>query len=300
MSDYPRPPLGGLVAAAFTPMDAGGELDLGRVPAVCEFVLGQGADALFLCGTTGEGASLSVSERKAVAEAYLAAASGRAPCVVHVGHDSLAEARELARHAEGLGADAIAMVPPAYFPGGSVAAVADSLTDVAAAAPRTPLFYYHIPAITGVRLRAADLLAEMDGAAATFAGVKFSTLDLDDLSRCVRHGDGRYRLLYGSDETLLAGLAMGAHGAVGSTYNFLGPQFRAVLDAFARGDLAAARARQGEATDLIHAILRYGGHPALKAAMGILGVDCGPPRLPLRPLSEEAAAELARAIDGPS
>ena len=296
MTEAQPPLLSGLVAAAFTPMDASGSLDLERVPAVCDFVLGQGVTALFLCGTTGEGPSLSVAERRAVTEAYLAAAAGRVPIVVQVGHNSLAEARELARHAQDSGAAAIAMVPPSYFPVRSVSALAECLQDIGRAAPQTPLYYYHIPNLSGVALRVPQLLDEMDALVPSFAGVKFSSLELDDLSRCVRHGDGRYNILFGSDEMLLAGLAMGAAGAVGSTYNFMGPEFSALLDAFERGDMRAAQAHQGVATDLIHKILRHGGLDALKAAMAIRGVDCGPPRLPCKPLSQEAFASLEREL----
>jgi N-acetylneuraminate lyase len=284
--------LSGLVAAAFTPMKDDGALDLARVPTVCDFVLGQGVSGLFLCGSTGESPSLTVDERMAVSEAYLEAAAGRVPVVVHVGHNSLTDARALAAHAQKAGADAIAVVPPSYFSIESIEGLVECLQHIGAAAPDTPLYYYHIPRLTGVGLRMADLLERADESLPSFAGLKFSSFEFDDLLCCIRYGERRYNVLFGSDEMLLAGLSMGAAGAVGSTFNFMGPYYRRVIDALEGGDLQQAQDHQLVATRKVHQILKYGGHDALKAAMAVMGEDCGPPRLPWKSLSTNATASL--------
>lgn len=289
----PRPKiLSGLVAAAFTPMKPDGSLDLDVVPAATDHVLGQGASGLFLCGSTGEGPSLTVDERMAVADAYLAAAGGRAPVVVQVGHNSLRDTRALARHASASQAEAIGVVPPSYFPPSSLDGLVATLKDTADAAPDLPLFYYHIPRLSGATFRMEQLLERADDELPTFAGIKFSSFEFDDLVRCVLHGDRRYNILFGSDEMLLAGLAMGADGAVGSTYNYLGRHYRRVIDAFEAGRLEEARRHQHHVTGIVHAILRHGGANAIKASMSILGVDCGPPRLPLQALNDDQLSAL--------
>ena len=284
--------LSGLVAATFTPMKSDGSLDLGRIPDVCNFVLSQGVSGLFLCGSTGESPSLTVDERMAVSEAYIEACAGRVPVVVHVGHNSLADARALAVHAQRAGADAIAIVPPSYFSIGSIEGLVDCIRDIADAAPDMPLYYYHIPRLTGVGLRMVDLLERADAVLPSFAGLKFSSFELDDLLCCIRHGGGRYNVLFGSDEMLLAGLSMGAAGAVGSTFNFMGPYYRRVIDALAAGDLQKAQDEQLVATQRVHQILVHGGHNAIKAAMAVMGEDCGPPRLPWKALSADAMAAM--------
>jgi N-acetylneuraminate lyase len=293
--------LTGLVAATFTPMCADGALNLAAVPAVTDFVLGQRVNGLFLCGSTGEGPSLTVTERMAVSEAYLAANSGRVPVVVQVGHNSLEDSRDLAEHAARSGADAIAVVPPSYFPTASLDVLVESLQRIAEAAPDTPLYYYHIPRISGVGVRMVALLERADHALPTFAGIKFSSFEFDDLICCVHHRHGHYNILFGSDEMLLAGLATGAAGAVGSTYNFLGPRYGAVIDAFRQGRMDEARRHQYAATRIVHAILRHGGANAIKASMNVLGVDCGPARLPLKTLSADQVtrlrADLERTMD---
>ena len=295
MSETKTPLLKGLVAATFTPMKSTGALDLQRIPAVCDFVLGQGVDGLFVCGSTGESPSLTVAERMVVAETYIEAAAKRVPVVVHVGHNSLSDARTLAAHAEQLGAEAIAVVPPSYFPLTSVEALVECLQHIAEAAPGTPLYYYHIPPITGVDLSMPELL-ERGGSLPTLAGIKFSAPQFEDLTACVEYESRRYNILFGCDELLLSGLLTGVDGAVGSTYNFMAPHYQRVNDAYQAGKIDEAKQHQEVATSMVEEILQHGGHNALKAAMGILGIDCGPPRLPWKPLSDEDQSALEQGL----
>ena len=300
MTEAAAPLLTGLVAATFTPMNVDGAIDLQRIAAVCDFVLEQGVDGLFVCGSTGESPSLTIDERMVVAETYIEAAVKRVPVVVHVGHNSLSDARKLAAHAQQLVADAIAVVPPSYYPLKSVDTLIDCLQHIAEAAPETPLYYYHIPSITGVDLSMIELL-ERGESLPTLAGIKFSAPQFDELAACVEYGSRRYNILFGCDELLLTGLQVGVDGAVGSTYNFMAPDYRCVIDAHLAGKMDEAKQHQAVATARVEEILRHGGHNALKAAMGILGVDCGPPRLPWKPLSADSLAELEKRLaDGRS
>jgi N-acetylneuraminate lyase len=276
-------------------MKSDGCLDLQRIAAVCDFVLGQGVDGLFLCGSTGEAPSLTNEERMQVASAYHRAAAGRVPVVVHVGHNSLADARTLAAHAEQMGADAIAVVPPSYFPLSSIEVLIECLRHIAEAAPDTPLYYYHIPSITGVDLSMIELLERAESLP-TLAGIKFSAPQFDQLAACVEYDAGSYNILFGCDELLLSGLMKGVDGAVGSTYNFMAPHYRRVIDAYQAGKMDAAKQHQAVATARVEEILRHGGHNAIKAAMGILGLDCGPPRLPWKPLSDGARSALKQEL----
>jgi len=280
-------PLRGLIAATFTPMNKDGTLNLKAVPAITEFVIGQGIDGLFVCGSTGEGTSLTSDERRAVTEAYVSATAGRVPVIVHVGHNSVEEATALAAHAAQAGADAIAAMPPAYFRPESVDVLIECLKPIAGAASNLPLYYYHIPALTGVHLPMVDFLAAARESLPTLSGIKFSNTQLDDLLSCVQFDGGRYNILFGTDEMLLAGLAMGAAGAVGSTYNFLAPTYRGVIEGFQARQQTDAQSHQAKATEIVRVILAHGGLNALKAAMCILGEDCGPPRLPISALSPD-------------
>jgi N-acetylneuraminate lyase len=288
--------LRGLVAPVFTPMHADGSLDLGGVERQAERLLARGVAAAFVCGTTGEGPSLSVPERRQLVGRWCAAA-GKLPVIAHVGDTSIAAAKELAEHAQRCGAAAIAAVPPFYFRPGGVGDALACCAAVASAAPSLPFYYYHIPGNTGVRIPMADLLEAAARAVPTFAGLKFSDDDLTDFGQCLALAGDRYDLFYGRDEMLLPALALGARAAIGTTYNFAAPLYRRMIDAFDRGDLATARTLQGQSRDLVAAAQRHGGLPAMKAIMHLAGVDCGPCRLPLRTLDDHQTDLLQRDLE---
>jgi N-acetylneuraminate lyase len=285
------------VAAVFTPMHGDATLNLDPVEPIVEYLIGKGVAGLYVCGTTGEGPSLSTEERKAVAAAYVSAARGRIPVVIQVGHTSVQEAAHLAAHAQAIGAAAISAVSPWYFKPASVDVLVDCLAMITAAAPDLPFYYYHQPALTGVQLDMLELLRLGPDRLPTFAGIKYSAQKVDDFQACVEFADGRYDILFGCDEMLLSGLAAGARGAVGSTYNFLAPLYRRVIEAFERGDLDEARRCQGLAVKLVHTIVRYRVHAGLKAAMKLIGIDCGPTRLPVAALQPKEVERLRQELD---
>jgi N-acetylneuraminate lyase len=277
-------------------MHADGSVNLARVSDLVERNVADGVRGLFVCGSTGEGASLTLDERRAVTDAFVEAAAGRVPVIVHVGHNCIADAASLARAAQDSGASAIAAAPPSYYRPDGVDTVADCLASIASSAPDLPLYYYHIPRLTGVDVRIIELLAHVGDRLPTLRGVKFSSAELDDLVECMERFGDRYELLFGADEMLLAGLAAGATAAVGSTYNFAAPLYNEVIASFQRGDMDRARSMQSISARMIRAILRYPVHPGLKATMRLAGVDCGPPRLPLKPLTDEQCAALEREL----
>lgn len=282
----------GLVPAVFTPMRSDGSVNLELIGPITDRLVAEGVGGLYVCGSTGEGPSLSREERMATAAAYLHAAAGRVPVVVQVGHNSLADARALAEHAAALGADAISAVAPSYFKPASLEVLVDTLAEVARAAPGLPFYYYHIPAVTGVHLDMVRLLEVGSERIPTLVGAKYSTTTVYELQACLAARGGRFNLLFGSDEMLLSALVTGVHGAVGSTFNFATPLYRRVVAAFERGDLAEACREQGRAVEMVRVLVDHGANPAIKAMMKLTGLDCGATRLPQRALSAAQEASL--------
>ncbi|MDA3963077.1 MAG: dihydrodipicolinate synthase family protein [Planctomycetota bacterium] len=276
MSDCP------LIAATLSPFANDGTLDLGVVDDYAARLRGDGVAGVFVNGTTGEGLALSDDERRRAAEAWLARRAPDFRVMIHVGHLVLGEAQNLARHAADHGADGIAACAPCFVKPDAVA-MAAWLEAIAAAAPQVPLYYYHIPGLAGTSFPASEVLRR----APSVHGVKFTHESLLDFQRCVDLDDGRLDCLFGRDECLLAGLAHGAVGAVGSTYNWAAPHYCALIAAWQRGDLAAARAHQRASQELVAIMQAHGGLASVKALMACAGLDCGQPRLPIR------GAELA-------
>lgn len=282
----------GLIAATFTPLDETGSVDVASIPTLVDGLIAQGVTGMYVCGSTGEGPSLTTEERKVVAKAYVDASAGRIPSVIQVGHNSIEDAKTLARHAQEIGAEAISAVAPTYFKPADVSALVDCMAEVCSAAPDTPFYYYHIPPITGLNFDMLDFLEEAPARIPSLAGIKFSSRDVDKFQACLNFEGGKYNILFGVDEMFLSGLAVGGTGAVGSTYNFMAPLYRTVLQSFAKGDMADAQAKQHLATSIIRTILQYGGMPSLKACMKLKGTDCGPVRLPLRAINEKSETQM--------
>jgi N-acetylneuraminate lyase len=119
-----------------------------------------------------------------------------------------------------------------------------------------------------------------------------------EFGQCVTMAGAELEVLFGRDEIMLAGLAAGARGFIGSTYNYAAPVYRRVMEAFSRGDLAEAREQQAQAVKLIEVLRKYGEIPVAKAIMTMMGVDCGPARTPLGKLSSEQVEAIRRELRG--
>jgi N-acetylneuraminate lyase len=271
-----------LLTAVFTPFDEQGNLALETVEKQAVALTASGSPAVFVAGTAGEGASLSIAERKALAERWCEVAANRFDVIVHVGHTSLTEARTLAAHAQSIGARAIASVAPYFHRPADAHALAEFCAQIAEAAPRLPFTYYHIPGVTGVNIPASELMIAARERIPTFAGVKYAHNDLADLQRCLEIGEGKYEVFVGAGKLVLASLGIGATAAIGSVYNFAAPLYQRMLEHVGNGELKAARECQSLAQSVIDTGARYGGElPGFKAMTAIVGVGCGPCRPPL-------------------
>ena len=294
----PSRPLVGLVAAVHTPFRADGSLHLEVVEAQAAHLRAHGIDIAFVGGSTGESHSLSVEERRALARRWTEVARGTGlGVVVHVGANCLADSRALAAQAEELGAVAVSALAPSYFKPHDLETLVACCAEVAAAAPRTPFYFYDIPSLTGVSVSMPDFLERAPARIPTLAGMKFTSPDLAAYQLCLRAGNGAFDVPYGVDEWLLAALVLGARGGVGSTYNFAAPLYRRMLRAFAASDLAAARAEQLRSAELVQVLAGFGYMGASKAVMAMLGVDVGPPRLPHVALAPDQVAELRHRLE---
>lgn len=288
----------GLIAAAHSPMSEGGSLAPEVVPLQAALHREQGNAGVFICGSTGEAHSLVREERCILAEAWSREIDDTLPLIVHVGCNALPDACALAEHAAGVGACAIACHAPCYEKPRTIEELVFFLAEVAVAAPDTPFYYYDIPSFTGVSFPIVEVLLAAAERIPTLTGVKFTSIDDAVEAACVELEGGRFEVLHGCDERLMVGLELGCRGAVGSTYNYAAPIYRRVVDLLEIGDRSGAKTAQAQAVRLVEAIIPFGVLRAGKAIMGMLGVDCGPPRLPSTPLSDDERRMLRSALSG--
>jgi len=209
----------------------------------------------------------------------------RLKIVLHVGHNSQSEAAGLAANAQTLGVDAISALAPSYYKPKTVNDLVEFFVPIAAAAPSLPFYYYNIPSMTAVSLPTPDILREGKKRIPTLNGLKFTHNDMMEFQECLALQNGEFDVVFGFDEMLLSALAFGAKGAVGSTYNFAAPAYLRVIAAFEKGDLATARQEQFKCVQMIRALIGINFMPAAKSVMSMIGVDCGPVRSPLTPIT---------------
>ena len=292
---FPR--LNGLIAAPHTPFDPSGEVALDVIAHQAAHLIEQGVTGAFICGTTGEGVSLTNSERRLMAEHWVAAGGDCLKVIVHVGHTSLREAQELASHAEICGAWGTSAVAPYFFKPKDIGELVNFCAAIASSAPNLPFYYYHSPGMTGVDLTPVEFLAAGAQCIDNLAGIKFNDGNLFEYQRCLAFEGGRFDIPFGVDEALIGAIAVGATSAVGSTYNYAAPLYLELIAAFHRGEMAIARACSQRAVSIVELLVKYGGVAAGKYLMSLHGIDCGGPRAPISPLSAAAGGELLSVVD---
>ena len=279
----------GLFSALLTPFDGNGKINFNSLEKLIQFNLENGIDGFYVGGSTGEGLLLSNDERKAVYECVADTAKGKATLISHVGTIHTNDAVDMAKRAEALGYDAVSAVAPYYysFP---LEAIIGYYNDIANSTS-LPMIIYNFPASGGFSL--TKEIANRLFANEKFIGIKHTSNDMFALRR-FKELDREIVVYSGFDETLLAGLAMGADGAIGSTYNFMGGKFKKIMADFNAGRIEEAKQGQNEADEIIEEMIKYGVFQCEKAILTEFGIDMGNCRKPFLPISEEGAEAMKK------
>ena len=291
--------INGLICAPFTAFHDNGELNLAVIPRYVQTLANNGIAGVFINGSSGEGQMLTEQERMAAAEAWCDAATEGFKVIVHVGGNSVKASQILAAHAAEVGAYATSVMGPTFPKINRIQELANYCAEIASAAPDLPFYYYHIPAFTGINLSMLELLKAVDGRVHNFAGIKYTFESLFEYSLCHRYQNGKFDILHGQDETLLASLALGgAQGCIGGTFNYAAGLYVKIRHAYAKGDLALAQQLQQKSWDLIEVICRYRGNiVAGKQIMRFLGLDLGPNRTPFQNMTAAEFEKMSQELN---
>ena len=191
----------------------------------------------------------------------------------------------------------VSFTAPFYFKPANVSMLAECCKEIADSVPEIPFYYYHIPVLTGVGFPMIDLLKNVTGKISNFAGIKYTHEDFMDFLSCLHFENGKYDMLWGRDENMLSALAVGAKGAVGSTFNYAATLYYALMDAFNKNDLKKAQALQQQSIDMITLLGKYGGIATGKAYMKLIGLDCGVFRLPVKNMGMEEFENFKKDVE---
>ena len=286
----------GIFPAFYACYDKDGKVSPEAVRALARYLLNKGVKGLYVGGSSGECIYQSVEERKITLENVMAEVGGKMTIIAHVACNNTEDSQILAAHAESLGVDAIAAIPPIYFhlpP----KAIAKYWNDISDAAPNTDFIIYNIPQLAGVALT-VPLLKEMLKNPRVI-GVKNSSMPVQDIQ--MFHDEGAV-VFNGPDEQLLSGLAAGAIGGIGGTYAAMPELFLKVRELYLAGDMAKGREVQNECCRIIYKLCSAQGnmYAVIKEVIRLQGgPDVGGVRAPLLNLVESdhaVAVESAQMI----
>ena len=283
----------GIFTALLTPFNDDYSINEESLKKLVKFNLDNGVQGFYVGGSTGESMIMSEEERNRVFRIVRDACDGAVPMIAHVGAISTDSAINMALEAKMLGYDAISAVAPFYY-GFPLEAIKKYYYDIVSAADM-PMFIYNFPAGNGFGLTApvAKEMFEHDG---RFMGIKHTSNDLFALKQFKQSIDN-ITVFNGYDEVCLAGLSMGADGAIGSTYNFMGKRFVALYNAFLSGNMEEAKKLQDEGCEIITEMCKYGVFQCEKEILTQMGIPMGNCRRPFLPISNDGKKAVTKILE---
>ncbi|ENN78297.1 hypothetical protein YQE_05447, partial [Dendroctonus ponderosae] len=252
----------GLMAPVFTAFNQDWTINTAIVPEYAQFLADRNVPGILVHGTTGEGSALSVAERKRLAEAWVAAGkTTKQHIMIQVGGTAFPDVKELAAHAEKIGADSILTLPELYFKPSNEQDLIDYLREISAVAPNTPLLYYHIPVWSGVGKFSVNMekfLTLSVGKIPTFQGIKYTNNDLSEGYNALKAADGRYAVFLGADTLVQPATALGFDSVIATGINFLPDHFNSIMAAVRANKVEEARAIQEKLTAAVKVVTKNG------------------------------------------
>ena len=279
----------GVFPAFYACYDENGKVSVERTKKLARHLVSKGVKGLYVGGSSGECIYLEKEERMLTLEAVMEEVRGECTIIAHVACNNTEESCQLAAHAEKLGVDAIASIPPIYFRLPDYA-IAQYWNDISAAAPNTDFIIYNIPQLAGVSLT-IPLLREMKKNPRVI-GVKNSSMPTQDIQMWKDEGGPDFVVMNGPDEQFISGLAMGATGGIGGTYAVMPELYLKVMDLYQACEMKLAAEIQNEICRIIYKMCSAHGnlYAVMKAVLKKHGMDVGSVRKPMPALIDADAA----------
>ena len=283
----------GIIPAFYACYEDDGSVSPERTREFTRYLIDKGVKGLYVCGSSGECIYQSKEERKLILESVMQEAKGKITIIAHVGCNNTADSMELAAHAESVGADAIASIPPIYFHLPDYA-IAEYWNDISSAAPNTDFIIYNFPQLAGVAL-SMPLYQEMLKNPRVI-GVKNSSMPIQDIQmfKDVRGDD--CVVFNGPDEQLVGGLAIGADGGIGGTYAAMPELYLKIKELVDAGETGKARMIQNDANRIIYEVCKCHGnlYAVMKEILKEYGLNLGGVRKPLASVTEQDYPQIEK------
>ena len=276
--------------ALVTPFGTDGSVNESAIRELVAHHISKKVDGFYLCGTTGQGLYLSSTERKLVVETVIDQVDEKVPVIVHVGSVGLRKASDLASHAVAAGAAAISsIIPPTYTTLDGIAAYFQGLSE---AAPQLPLLPYFMGAPTS-----PVTVMERLSFIPNLAGTKYTEPNMYEMTRIIEMGKDPWSVFSGMDEQCVFAAMCGADGAIGSSANIMPEGYRKIRLLVTEDKHREAYELQKRTNRIITTLISYGYPGALRAALSLMGFDCGDPRLPELPFDRSKLDQLGTDLE---
>lgn len=287
------------MAPVFTVFNKDLSVNTDIIPKYAKFLADAGVPAVLVHGTSGEGMSMTVQERKNLAESWVAAVKQtKHHLMVQVGGCPLPDAQELARHAEKIGVDSLLCLPELYFKPKTPQELVDYLKNISKAAPNTPLLYYHIPGWSAVDINMEQFLNLSVGQIPTFQGIKYTSNDLSEGYNALKAADGRYAVFLGADTLIQPAFALGFDSVIATSLNMLPQHSVEIVKAIKENRVEDAKVIQEKLTAACKVITKDGAWvPTMKVAMNLFTpINVGLARPPLSNLTEAQQKDMGATL----
>lgn len=277
-----------------TPFDKEGTVNLEKVKQLTAFLVEKGVDCLYPTGTTGEMDSMTIEERKKVAEAVVKTSQGKCPVYVHVGCMTLKDTVELAKHAADIGADGIGVVTPIYFKV-NPREMESYFSDIARSVPEDfPIYLYNIPQLSGNDLP-VEICERLTKRHPNLVGIKYSLPDMERTTEYTKVNEGTFSVIQGADHLLFPSMSVGCDGVISGCSNVFPEIFVKAMQSVKDCDMEAAKEQQKRVFETWKILCCGGGNAMayMKAGLRMRGMDMGHMRRPLMDLTKEQEAVFA-------
>ncbi len=284
----------GAGVAIVTPFNADESINYDKLDELIDFQISNGTDAIIICGTTGESATMTEEEHAECVRFAIERAKHRVPVIAGTGSNCTKTAIELSKDAAEHGADGLLLVTP-YYNKATQGGLIKHFTAVAEEVNGTPIVLYSVASRTGCNIEpetVATLARDVDNIVA----IKEASGNISQVAKIMAATDGNIDLYSGNDDQIVPLLSLGAKGVISVLSNVAPRETHEICEKFFNGDVAGSAALQLKAIPLIEQLFCEVNPIPVKKAMQLMGKDCGPLRMPMTELSPAHVETLAKAM----
>lgn len=283
----------GAGVAIVTPFNSDETINYNKLDELLDYHCTHGTDAIIICGTTGESATMTEEEHMQCVKFAIDRVKGRIPVIAGTGSNCTRTAIDMSKEAADYGADGLLLVTP-YYNKATQAGLIGHYTAVAKEA-KAPIIMYSVASRTGCNIEPATV-AELVKNVDNIVAVKEASGNISQVAKIMALTDGNIDLYSGNDDQIVPMLSLGAQGVISVLSNVAPQETHDICEKFFNGDVKGSAALQLKALPLIEQLFCEVNPIPVKKAMQLMGVECGPLRMPLTEISKEHEQALAKAM----